>query len=89
MIHKGVLELDGHLQQRSLPRHAKILKFDNQNENPVFWLMFDELELGVEIREFVLVGTGHPINIDGEIEYLGTAQFVEGHLILHLFEVKR
>jgi hypothetical protein len=40
-------------------------------------------------RRFVVAGTGNPVTAppDGALNFLGTAQFRDGALVLHAFEV--
>ena len=68
-----------------LPRGAKILTFQSQNNNPTIWALVDPLNK-LEKRKFVIRGTGHPImsNTNNDV-YIGTIQTEMG-LVWHLFE---
>jgi len=68
-----------------LPKNAKILKFDNQNETPTIWALIDPEEKEKVRRIFRLAGTGHPIQ--EHFNYIGTSFFLNGQLVLHLFEI--
>jgi hypothetical protein len=70
-----------------LPEGAKVLTFQAQNEVPCIWALVDPNAAKVP-RRFRLAGTGHLIQHDEKsLRYVGTAQFHEGALVFHLFEV--
>lgn len=77
-----------------LPRGAKILSVQVQNEVPCLWALVDNEEK-LETREFWTRGTGHNCDelfygneLYRDIEFLGTFQMLGGKLVFHLF-VKR
>lgn len=76
----------------TLPKEADFLHVGPQTnewgEKPYMWLDIDT-EKGTEEVEFVLVGTGHPIE-EGENEtfaYCGSFFMYEGSLVFHLYRV--
>lgn len=76
-------------QQLVLPTGADILAFNNQHDRPVLWALVDP-DAPTEARTFRITGTGHVIEEKPrELSYIGTAQFNDGALVLHLFEILR
>lgn len=74
----------------SLPKDAKILSVQEQREASAIWVLVDDDAdtLPFEDRHFRLAGTGHPIDIPGNVlHYVGTWQSLGGTLVWHLFEV--
>lgn len=73
-----------------LPRHAKIIAFQVQHEQPQVWALVDPEEKTMMDRDFILAGTGHPIDErEDNLHHLGTWQMRGGSLVWHLFEVIR
>lgn len=71
-----------------LPQGAKILTVQEQRGKPQIWVLVDP-DSSAEIREFRMVGTGHPIDEDKEtLEYIGTFKLFGGNFIGHLFEIR-
>ncbi|MBA7689651.1 hypothetical protein ES703_98159 [subsurface metagenome] len=70
----------------TMPRGARVLSFQIQHGVPCIWALVDTEE-PVEAKNFYLVGTGHPFifNLD-YVRFIGTAQLMNGDLLLHLFE---
>lgn len=74
----------------ALPHAAQVLSFQNQHGAPAIWAIVDDEDEGVK-WSFRLIGTGHPFNGEAvlsrgtQLDYIGTAQFNEGHLVLHCF----
>jgi hypothetical protein len=68
----------------SMPRGARILRFNNQDGVPCIWALVDPHEVAEE-RKFLLVNTGEPFNALG-LTYVGSALFSGGSLVWHLFE---
>lgn len=83
-IHKYTFEIQNQVKI-SLPKHSKILKFDNQNEVPTIWVLVDT-EQPLEEAIFTVRGTGHSIPRFSNLEYIGSAQFLNGQLVWHLFK---
>lgn len=71
-----------------MPLGAELLHLDTQDGEPRLWALLDQ-DAVMELRHFVLVGTGHPMG-DGtaELHYVGTVQAHGGALVWHLFEFK-
>jgi hypothetical protein len=74
-------------QTIDMPMDAKILSVQVQNEHPCVWAMV-EPEQPKRPRNFVIQGTGLPIEIDAHLDFIGTFQLHGGSLVFHLFEVK-
>lgn len=73
-----------------LPAGAKLLHFDNQGGKPTLWAQV-VAEMPMVRRKFRFAGTGHPLVPDDaplhDLVHIGTAQFGEGLLVFHLFEI--
>lgn len=67
-----------------LPKGAKILCIQTQNDNPYLWALVDKYESEKETHFIETLGTGHPIN-EGERQYIGTYQLRNGALVFHVF----
>jgi len=68
-----------------IPRGAKILTFQAQNNEPMIWVLVNPKN-ELSKREFAIRGTGQPImSDDDEDVYIGTIQTEMG-LVWHLFE---
>lgn len=70
-----------------LPRGAKVLSVQAQNGVAQMWAMVDP-KAATEKRDFMVVGTGHPI-ADSEVQHMhfvDTFQMKGGALVFHLFE---
>lgn len=65
-----------------LPKGAKIISFQLQNETPMIWAIVNE-HLELETRYFEIVGTGFDF-ISTCREYIGTIQL--DSFVWHLFE---
>lgn len=87
-IHKYEVPMAS-LPSIALPRDAKVLSFQTQDDTPVIWALVDTDMPKVE-RQFVMVGTGHPIDGDdlANLTYIGSTQHRTGPrpLVWHLFE---
>jgi len=70
-----------------LPKKAKILHFDYQDDHFQVWAFVDP-QAESETRVFRFAGTGHSINPKQKLHFIGTAIIPpSGHLVFHLFEV--
>ncbi len=70
-----------------LPEDSKVLCVDSQRGVPYIWALVDSSdEVPLEERWFRLVGTGHVITEDEDLDYIGTFQLQNGSFIGHLFE---
>lgn len=73
------------IQTILLPLGAQILTVQEQNGQPYIWAIVDT-ETDSEPRRFRLYGTGHNIETDNVLKYIGTFQLLCGRLVYHLFE---
>lgn len=73
-----------------MPSGARILHVASQTGQDVtLWVLVDT-ETELEVRNFVLCGTGHRIQYDmDQLAYMGTANLHSVCLIVHVFEVLR
>jgi len=86
-IWKFNVNINADVLKIKMPKNAKILSLQMQNNVPFMWAMVNT-ENPTESRYFELFATGQPINImDTEINYIGTFQFNGSMpLVFHLFE---
>jgi hypothetical protein len=82
-IHK--YHLNGGSPQISLPTGAKLLHVGEQSDSIVIWAKVNT-ENETEERNFVVYGTGHQIDPNEAIKYIGTVQLSYG-LVFHVFEL--
>jgi len=70
-----------------LPEDARILcvQRDKKTSIPCIWVLLETNDVKVE-RQFILYGTGHSINTNVEMKYIGTYQYQNGEFVGHLFE---
>jgi hypothetical protein len=71
-----------------MPKDAKILTVQVQNDKPCIWAAVDPTETYSEFRKFRIAGTGHSIEDGADDNYIGTIQMYGGKLVLHVFEIK-
>ncbi len=69
-----------------LPKGAQVLSVQEQYGDPVMWAVIDT-EAPKEKRTFRLVGTGHPIDPELNLAFIGTFQLDHGDFVGHLFEI--
>ena len=71
-----------------MPKGAKILTFQTQQDIPRIWVLIDWDVAGTakETRKFMIQGTGMGFNFD-KGNYIGTVQEMDGEFIWHLFEI--
>ena len=72
----------------TMPVGATILQVREQFENVCLWALVDPDEQQLELRRFILFGTGHPIPT-GSLVYRGSAHLKGGALVLHVFELQK
>lgn len=73
----------------TMPRLARILTLDVQNDAPCLWALVVPTNAKAP-RRFLGVGTGHPITFDlGGAGYIGTAVLMGGSFVYHVFEDMR
>jgi hypothetical protein len=72
-----------------LPRGAQILSVGNQKDQLVLWALIDVECSELEIRHFLIVGTGHELRLFGKFlgKFLGTVLFHDAALVFHVFEI--
>lgn len=74
-------------QVMAMPKGARILTVQTQNETPCLWAMVNPTEARIEKRKIYTHGTGHPVADDPDtLAYLGTYQLRGGALVFHVFE---
>jgi hypothetical protein len=76
------------LIQLQMPKGARILKVQEQGSHPpvpTLWALVNQ-ENDMEVRTFVVYGTGQQMNTDRKEVYLGTAMC--DPFVWHVFEVK-
>jgi hypothetical protein len=83
-IYKFPLKVDD-LVTVSMPKGAKILSLQVQNDIPCLWALVDEDMEWRENRVFRIFGTGH-VFAASPGTFLGTVQLMEGALVFHVFE---
>lgn len=66
----------------NMPVRAQILSLQVQNGLPCVWALVDDSEF-ISMREFRTVGTGHPANECGDLQFVGTYQLLD--LVFHVF----
>jgi len=73
----------GDVSSIRMPQGATVLSFQMQNGTPFIWALINE-DVPEAERQFVLVGTGHPIDDSWSLKFIGTTQ--QGPFVWHLFE---
>lgn len=68
-----------------IPDGAPILALQVQHGVPCIWARVDPDAAKAKGREFVIVGTGHPLP-PGSLIYIGSYQVLGGKLVFHVFE---
>lgn len=83
-IYKYYLKLDG-VQHIEMPKGAKILCVQLQQRSPCLWA---EVETTQEMETHIIhtIGTGHEIKEENLGTYIGTYQFADGAVALHLYD---
>ena len=75
---------DSHTIPIEMPDEAQILAVREQGDALCFWAQIHQTERRVT-RTFAVFGTGHEMP-PGNFDYLGTAMFLNGELVLHVYE---
>lgn len=78
-------------QEIEMPKNAKILCVQAQNDMPCIWALVDKYESAIgqtRTRTFYTYGTGHDIGRPEILNYIGTYQLHSGALVFHLFELQ-
>ena len=73
------------LQTVLMPKGAKLLDVQVQNERCCLWALCDENAPKVE-RRIAIYGTGYQV-LGDTLEYIGTFQMQGGSLVFHAFEI--
>ncbi len=77
-------------QKISMPKGARILSVQTQNEIPCLWAIC-EVDAEKQERESEVFGTGNPfyegIHFGKEHKFIGTFQLHDGSFVGHLFEL--
>lgn len=73
-----------HTQEVSVPKGAEFLCAGEQRGRLCIWYRCDP-EADKVIKTIIISGTGHEVTPQGD--YLGTALFQDGYLVLHVFVV--
>lgn len=68
-----------------LPIGAQILSVQEQDGRAYLWAIVNP-ETDSEPRRFRLYGTGHNIETENLLKFVGTFQLLGGRLVFHLFE---
>lgn len=76
---------DWDVQTIDLPHGAQVLSVQVQDGSPYIWACVNPSAKS-EPRQFRLYGTGHPIEGDCLLKFIGTFQLFGGRLVYHLFE---
>ena len=75
------------IQIVQMPKNAKILCVQVQNNYVQLWALVNEAEPELQNREIAIYGTGNPVPSDAG-EYISTFQYANGSLVFHVFELK-
>ena len=82
-VFKYLLNLNG-IQKIEMPKDAKILCVQGQNNEMCLWALIDP-DNQLETRQIRVFGTGRDIP-DIKLDYIGTVQMLAGSIIWHIFE---
>ena len=70
-----------------VPKHADILCAKVQRDVVCLWIKVNPDTIK-EARIIRMFGTGHALDIDQNLEYIGSCQTLDENLIWHIFEEK-
>lgn len=82
-VHKYPITFETNIM---MPKDAKILTVQVQNNLPFIWAEVDTDEMKYP-RKFMMFGTGHQIPSHMSRRYIGTIQEAGGALIWHVYEM--
>lgn len=89
-IWKYEVEADDQVAKIVMPRGAEIVHVGFQTHRNIdictFWVLVEPSSMNKEVRNFIVRGTGQPI--DTNEVYVGTAIVLSVPLVWHLFEIK-
>ena len=83
-IYKYTLDIDD-TQVISLPHDATLLSVGEQNGHLQLWAELDPTAAVIN-RRIRIFGTGHPVDEDIELRFIGTVITMDGRLVWHVFE---
>lgn len=72
-------------QRLPLPKGAKILSAQLQNDEICIWVLLDTENLTQEVPIWIF-GTGHEVPKNLNLEFIGTVQLMGGGLVFHVFQ---
>lgn len=81
-IWKFELPTDGLIE---MPKYARPISVQTQRGVICLWALIEPNQ-PVEMRKFVILGTGHEIPKHGVGDFIDTFQLNEGSLVFHVFE---
>jgi len=84
-IYKYELPVSDHFVLE-MPLGARVLTVQIHRERPYIWVLADANQTVTESRHFCCIGTGHPIEENGALNYIGTFKILVDTLVFHLFE---
>jgi hypothetical protein len=82
-VYKFPFVIDDHIEIE-MQQGAEFLAVQAQREQACIWALVDPDAPKTTYR-FRLVGTGHPLEVEPRLKYLGTFQLADGGLVFHLF----
>lgn len=83
-IHKFQLPVESQFSLR-VPQGARQLSIQMQGDQPTMWAVVDT-DAPPQMRDYVMYGTGHDIEMVNGMQYVGTVQLVSG-LVFHYFQL--
>jgi hypothetical protein len=86
-IHKYPVPIDRDYFDLELPEGAEILTVQVQRDQVCLWCTVNTERARQFKHTFRLAGTGHELDNDELLKYIGTFQLNQGWVIGHLFEV--
>ncbi len=73
-------------QKVSMPVGARILHVGTQGDSVCLWALVDPSR-DTNDRTILVAGTGHPIEMNGADDYIGTFMLHGGTLVFHVFDM--
>ena len=80
--------INGDIEKLRMPLGARVVDVGAQGNDLCVWALVDPRSK-TETRVFRIAGTGHPLggDVDYETVYLGRAEFLDGRLQIHVFDL--
>lgn len=69
-----------------IPSSSQILCVQTQGDLPHVWVLVHAPNTPIEVKKFVLCGTGCDVPNSTSLAYIGTFQTESGTFVFHLFE---